>query len=64
MPQDTLTLTLRLYDPNEKKDSAKSTSWAVVQVDRADLQMDQGYFIEKYLRPNLVQLKQLELTSL
>lgn len=61
---DTLTFTLRLHDPAEKKDAAKSTSWVVVKVAREDLKMDEGHFIEKYVRPSLKEITQLELTSL
>ena len=63
-PKNILTFTLRLHDPDEKKDAAKSTSWVVLSVPREDLNMDQGHFIEKYVRPNLAKLTQLELTSL
>lgn len=62
MSQDTLTFTLRLHDPAEKKDVAKSTSWAVVEVPREDLKMSLVEFGEKYLAPMLKQLTQLELT--
>lgn len=61
---DTLTFTLRLYDPLEKKDATKSASWVSVEIVREDLTMDEGHFIEKYVRPSLGQLKQLALTTL
>jgi hypothetical protein len=61
---DRLTFTLRIHDPLEKKDPAKSTSWVTLQIPREDLNMDEGHFIEKYIRPNLKELKLLALTSL
>lgn len=64
MPNDKLTLTIRLHDEMEKTDKDKATSWVVAAVAREDLQIDEGLFIEKYLRPALRQLKQLQLTSL
>lgn len=62
--EDRITLTLRLHDSAEKLDAAKSSSWATIEVAREDLKMDEGHFIEKYVRPNLKQLQQLQLTSL
>jgi hypothetical protein len=62
MPDDTLTLTIRLYDPQEKKDATKSACWAVVKVARVDLEMPAAQFIQKYIQPNLGSLKQLKLT--
>jgi hypothetical protein len=60
--EDTLTLTIRLHDPKEKTDAAKSASWAVVQVDRGDLGMAKADFMAKYVTPALTQLTQLRLT--
>jgi hypothetical protein len=62
MAEDTLTLTIRLHDPKEKTDAAKSASWAVVQVDRADLGMARADFLAKYVSAALTQLTQLQLT--
>ena len=59
---DLLTFTIRLHDPAEKKDAAKSTSWFVCQIPREDLKMGKDAFIAKYILPNLAQLKQLELS--
>jgi hypothetical protein len=59
-----LTFSLRLHDPDEKRDASKSSSWVMVNVSREDLTMDEGHFIEKYVRPSLKELKQLQLTSL
>ena len=61
MPEDTLTFTIRLYDPKEKEEVAKSTSWAVFQIPREDLKMPAADFLAKYVTPALTQLKQLEL---
>jgi hypothetical protein len=61
MAEDALTLTLRLHDPKEKTDAAKSASWAVVQVDRADLEMAKADFVAKYVEPALAELTQLKL---
>lgn len=49
--KDILTLTLRLHDPKEKKDAAKSTRWAVVEVPREDLKLEEGVFLEKHVIP-------------
>lgn len=54
MPDDTLTLTLRLHDPLEKKDPEKSTAWAVVPVVRADLALPLDEFFAKYVRPAFI----------
>lgn len=62
MPKDTLTFTLRIHDPAEKKDAAKSTSWVVIEVQREDLKISQAAFIEKYVAPNLQKLVLLHLT--
>lgn len=56
---DTLTFTLRLHDPAEKKDASKSTSWVVVKVAREDLKLSKDAFVAKYVTPNLGELKQL-----
>jgi len=60
--KDVLTLTLRLHDPDEKRDATKSTSWVVLNLPRADLAMKQDDFLAKYITPNLAQLKQLQLS--
>ena len=57
---DTLTFTMRLHDRAEKKDAAKCTSWATVEVARADLKLSQADFLAKYVVPNLGKLTQLE----
>lgn len=62
--ENRITLTLRLHDAAEKHDAVKSSSWATIEVERDDLKMDEGHFIEKYIRPHLKQLKQLALTSI
>lgn len=59
---DTLTLTLRLHDPLEKQELAKSATWAVIEIPREDLKMQKLDFLVKHVEPALVNLKQLELT--
>jgi hypothetical protein len=59
---DALTLTLRLHDPLEKKDHEMSASWAVIEVDRMDLNLSAQAFVTKYIAPHLTKLKQLKLT--
>lgn len=49
MDQDTLTLTLRLHDPKEKKDAKLAASWVVLQVPRADLALAPEEFAAKHL---------------
>ena len=58
---DTLTLTIRLHDPREKKVPELSASWARIEVPREDLQMNGADFIAKHIAPHLVHLKQLKL---
>jgi hypothetical protein len=48
-PTDTLTLTLRLWDPKEKKNAKLAASWVVVQVPREDLQLQPVDFAAKHL---------------
>jgi hypothetical protein len=62
MPEDVLTLTLRMHDPDEKQDASLSASWAVVRVPRSDLQLAHADFLAKYVVPALAELKQLKLT--
>ena len=57
MDQDTLTLTLRLYDPKEKKNAKIRASWVVVNVPRADLTMQPVDFAAKHLLPAVPQLE-------
>ena len=57
-----LTFTLRLHDPDEKRDASKSSSWVTVNVSREDLTMKKEDFLAKYVAPNLAQLGQLHLT--
>ena len=62
MPDDTLTLTIRLHDPQEKTDSKKSACWMVVKVDRKDITLAVDAFLAKYVTPNLKQINNLKLT--
>ena len=62
MPDDSLTLTIRVFDPQEKVDATMSACWVVVKVDRADVQMPASDFISKYVTANLQSLKNLKLT--
>ena len=57
MDLDTLTLTLRLYDPKEKKNATLAASWVVIQVPRADLQLQPVDFTAKHLLPAVPQLE-------
>ena len=61
MPDDSLTLTIRLHDPKEKQNVTLSATWATVKVPRADLELPQAEFVAKYITPNLSQLVQLKL---
>lgn len=63
MAKDTLTLTIRLHDPLEKKDAAKATSWVVIEVDREHLGTSEDEFIERYVRPALPQLRPLKISE-
>jgi len=59
---DTLTLTIRLHDPLEKKDHEQSASWAVIEVAREDLTLSPDTFMARYIAPHLTKLKQLKLS--
>lgn len=56
-PIDTLTLTLRLHDPKEKKNAKLAASWVIVQVPRADLTLSPPEFAAKHLIPAVEQLE-------
>jgi hypothetical protein len=58
MPQNTLTFTLRLHNPAEKKDAAKSTAWSVIEVPREDFKLPKADFLAKYVEPGLAQMLQ------
>jgi len=64
---DELTLTIRVHDPKEKRDASMSACWAVVKVERADVQGDAALsafaFVKKYVTPALSQLKNLGLKT-
>lgn len=55
--KDTLTLTIRLHDPKEKKDATKSTRWATAEVPREDLKLSDAEFSAKYITPALAKLE-------
>lgn len=59
---DTLTFTVRLHDPAEKKDAAKSTSWAVIEIPREDLNLPKAEFFAKHVSPALDKLILLKST--
>lgn len=63
MPDDSLTLTLRLHDPKEKTDPKKSAQWSTRKVSREDLKLPQAEFIAKYLAPMLGELGHLAQSS-
>lgn len=62
MADTDLTLTIRLYDPLEKKDHTLAASWAVIKVPREDISLSPADFVAKHVVPHLSQLKQLKLT--
>jgi hypothetical protein len=51
--QDTLTFTVRIHDPKEKKNPELSTAWAAVEVPREDLSLPKAEFIAKWIEPAL-----------
>ena len=57
MPEDTLTLTVRLHDPKEKNDAALSACWATVKIPRGDLELSAEDFAKKYIVPLVDQLE-------
>ena len=56
---DSLTLTIRLHDPKEKKDPKKAAQWVTVKVYRGDLSLPKQEFIQKYIAPKLAEIKNL-----
>jgi len=56
-PKDTLTLTLRLWDPKEKNNPKLAASWVTVQVPREDLQLSPPEFASKHLLEAVAQLE-------
>jgi hypothetical protein len=60
LPDDNLTLSIRLHDPKEKRDPKKSASWVVLKVPREDLKLDAGAFAAKHVTPNLGSLAQIK----
>jgi hypothetical protein len=62
MAEDTLTLTIRLYDPKEKENAALAASWVVIQVPREDLQLPPVEFAAKHLLPAVPQLEHFRRT--
>lgn len=48
---DMLTLTVRLHDPKEKRDRAKSAVWHVVKIPRAALSLSEADFAANHLAP-------------
>ena len=46
-----LTLTIRIYDPDEKQDASKSAAWSIVQVPREDLALPHDAFTAKHITP-------------
>jgi hypothetical protein len=59
---DQLTFSLRIHDPQEKKDAAKSTCWVTLQIPREDLKMAKAEFIAKHVEPALAGLTLLQLS--
>jgi hypothetical protein len=55
--KDTLTLTLRLYDPKEKENAALAASWVVIEVPREDLSLAPVDFTAKYLLGAVAELE-------
>jgi hypothetical protein len=58
-----LTLTVRLYDPKEKKNAKLAASWVVIKVPRADLQMSPPEFAAKHLLPAVPQLEHFKVQA-
>lgn len=58
MPEDTLSLTVRLHDPKEKKVAKLSAAWHVQQIPRADLALPPEEFAAKYCIPACQQVLQ------
>lgn len=57
--QDTLTFSIRIHDPKEKKVADKSTDWASVEVPREDLTLPRAEFIAKWVEPTLATMTKI-----
>jgi hypothetical protein len=57
-----LSLTIRLYDPDEEKDPSRSAAWITVPVPREALTMSKQNFLDTIVSPALAKLKTLHLT--
>jgi hypothetical protein len=60
MPSD-LILTLRVHDPDEKKNAAMSACWASIHIDRANIGQPAAKIAEQLI-PLLKQIKNMRLT--
>ena len=58
--KDTLILTIRLYDPKEKKNAKLAASWVTVEVLREDLKLAPADFAAKYVTPKVAELEQFK----
>lgn len=54
---DTLTLTIRLADPKEKKNPKLAASWVVGKVPRSDLSLSPADFAAKHLTPRIPEIE-------
>ena len=63
MAIDDYVMTIRVWDPLEKTDHAKSAVWVIVRVPREDAKLTHEQFIEKHIRPVLPQLTNLNLST-
>ena len=61
MPQDDLTLTIRVHDPLEKDDHEMAASWGVIKIAREHVEMPMEDFVNEYVVPVLHQIKNLKL---
>jgi hypothetical protein len=62
MPDDVLSLTIRLYDPAEKQDVKRSACWVTIPMPREALTMSKSDFLETIIAPALSKLVILKLT--
>ena len=63
MPTDDFILTVRLFDPIEKNNSKKAASWGMIKVPRADVNLPEDQFLQRYVVPALRQTENRDHTQ-
>lgn len=56
---DTLTVSVRIHDPQERKNAEKSTRWVILEVPREDLQLSDEDFLAKWIAEAVAHIKKI-----